>query len=73
MVSKTDFEIGSSQKISNQPFDPKKTQVKQNSGANSIVMLFYGSLSYDSLWTITVEIDSEGKVIKTKADLQGYE
>jgi hypothetical protein len=61
------------QKIAGQPYDPKNTRVTKNAADGLTVILCYGSLAYDTLWTITVEMDSEAKVLKLHAELSGFE
>ena len=61
------------EKIAGQPYDPRKTRVELRPDGSSGVILNYGSTAYDTLWVISVDIDSKGKVTKTDAKLYGFE
>ena len=60
-------------KIDGLPYDPKKTRVRKNAADGLTIELNYGSLAYDSLATVTVEMDSKAKVLKMHVDLSGFD
>jgi len=59
-------------KIDDLPFDDSKTIIKRNPKRNYTVIFSYGSLSYDTLIRVFMEISPQGKVTNSAVDFHGY-